>query len=64
VCERGVLVERDNAEAFCAGLECLLAGADLRRALGERGRRFIADNYTRERLLSDVARLYDELLRD
>jgi glycosyltransferase involved in cell wall biosynthesis len=62
LCERGVRVPPDGAEAFCGGLSRLLADADLRRKLGERGRRFIADNYTRERLLADVSRLYDELL--
>jgi glycosyltransferase involved in cell wall biosynthesis len=62
LCERGVRVPPDDAEAFCDGLGRLLSDADLRRGLGERGRRFIADHYTRERLLADVSRLYDELL--
>jgi glycosyltransferase involved in cell wall biosynthesis len=62
VCERGLLVRPGDAEAFCAGLGRLLADRGLRRDLGERGRRFIAANYTKERLLADVARLYDGLL--
>jgi glycosyltransferase involved in cell wall biosynthesis len=62
MCERGVGVKPGDAEAFCAGLGRLLADPELRLDLGERGRRFVAANYTRERLLADVARLYDGLL--
>ncbi|PYT04403.1 MAG: hypothetical protein DMF65_02130 [Acidobacteria bacterium] len=34
----------------------------MREALGERGREFIERNYSVERLIEDVLRLYEELL--
>jgi glycosyltransferase involved in cell wall biosynthesis len=61
VCERGVLVPSDAAEAFCSGLERLVEDAALRRRLGQRARRFVECQYSKERLITDVAHLYHEL---
>ncbi|HYO90971.1 MAG TPA: glycosyltransferase, partial [Pyrinomonadaceae bacterium] len=63
VCERGVRVSPNQEEAFCAGLARLVAEQDLRRELGERGRRFVERQYSKERLLADVIKLYDELIQ-
>lgn len=61
LCERGMRVPPNNEEAFCAGLSRLIAAQDLRRELGERGRRFVEQHYSKERLLADVKKLYAEL---
>lgn len=62
VCERGVLVETNDADGFCKGLNFLLESEELRREMGERGRKFVEQNYSKERLVSDVLALYKELV--
>ncbi len=62
VCERGVLVRPGDAAAFGRGLGRLLRDPGLRRGMGERGRAFVEANYSKERLVRDIARLYDGLL--
>ena len=64
LCERGLRVAPNDEEAFCAGLALLIAEPDLRRELGERGRRFVERQYSRERLLADVKKLYEDLARE
>ncbi len=61
LCERGVLVRPGDAEAFCDGLARLVEDENLRREMGERGRRFVEQNYSKERLLADIMNLYREL---
>jgi glycosyltransferase involved in cell wall biosynthesis len=61
VCERGVLVESGDADCFSKGLHFLLERAELRRKMGERGRSFVEQNYSKERLVTDVLALYNEL---
>jgi len=62
VCERGISVDSNNADAFCKGLQFLLEREDLRREMGERGRVFVEKNYSKERLVADVLALYQELV--
>ena len=59
--ERGVLVRPNDPAAFCGGLARLIEDQGLRREMGERGRHFVEQNYSRERLLADVANLYLEM---
>jgi glycosyltransferase involved in cell wall biosynthesis len=61
LCERGLRVSVNDEEAFCAGLARLISDEDLRRELGTRGRGFVEAQYSKERLLADVKKLYDEL---
>jgi glycosyltransferase involved in cell wall biosynthesis len=61
LCERGVLVRPGDAEAFCDGLARLVEDENLRREMGQRGRRFVEQNYSKERLLADIMSLYQEL---
>jgi glycosyltransferase involved in cell wall biosynthesis len=63
VCERGISVPTGDVEAFARGLDRLVQDDLLRRQLGREGQQFVAQNYGLERLVSDVAALYDELLR-
>jgi glycosyltransferase involved in cell wall biosynthesis len=62
VCERGVRVATGDAEAFADALQLLVSDEELRRALGERGRAFVAEHYSKERLVADVLNLYEELM--
>lgn len=61
VCERGVLVPSNDTEAFCNGLARLIDDEKLRRDMGEHGQRFVETNYSKDRLLADIKKLYDEL---
>jgi glycosyltransferase involved in cell wall biosynthesis len=61
ICERGVQVQPGDAEALADALTHLVADEALRRALGERGREYVERNYSVERLVADVLRLYEEL---
>lgn len=63
VCERGVCIDSNDTNGFCNGLNFLLEGEDLRRELGGRGRAFIQQNYSKERLVTDVLSLYEGLIR-
>ena len=62
--EHGIGVRPNDAEAFCEGLAYLIGAEDFQRAMGERGRRFVAENYSKERLLADVANLYQGLTQE
>jgi glycosyltransferase involved in cell wall biosynthesis len=61
ICERGVQVRAGDAEGFADALAHLAARPELREALGERGREFVARKYSVGRLVSDVLGLYEEL---
>ena len=62
VCDRGLRVRPDDATGFAAGLARLIDDVELRQATGERGRKFIEQNYSKERLLDDIGKLYRELI--
>ncbi|MGB8511142.1 MAG: glycosyltransferase [Pyrinomonadaceae bacterium] len=62
VCERGVLVEGHDAETFSRALRYLIVNDELRATLGERGREFVAQRYSVERLTADILKLYEEML--
>ena len=62
VCARGLQVEPGDAEAFSHALEHLVDHGELRERMGERGRLFVEQNYSKERLVEDVLRLYENLL--
>ena len=63
ICERGVLVRPADAKAFSEALAYIIRHADLRRAMGTRGRAFVEASYAKERLVEDVLKLYQELLQ-
>ena len=62
--ERGISVNPGDAAAFAEGLDHLMTDETLRREIGERGLQFIEANYSKERLLEDVRKLYADLLRE
>jgi glycosyltransferase involved in cell wall biosynthesis len=61
VCARGIGVAPNNAEAFYKGLARLISDKDLRRTMGRRGQQFVEQNYSKERLIADMANLYQGL---
>ena len=61
ICERGVQVRPGDPEAFAEALARVVSDPVLRRTLGERGREYVERNYSVERLLADVQRLYGRL---
>jgi glycosyltransferase involved in cell wall biosynthesis len=62
ICQRGVKVMPDDADAFAAGLNRLVSDIDLRREMADRGFHFVQSNYSKARLLEDIKTLYRELL--
>ena len=61
VCERGLLVKSEDIEGFAGGLTRLIEDEALRLELGKRGRKFVLQHHSKERLVSDIAGLYQEL---
>ena len=64
VATRGIAVETENAAAFVRGLRHLVENPDLRHTFGTRGLQYVRDNYSKERLLRDIEKIYRELLPD
>ncbi|HVS22007.1 MAG TPA: glycosyltransferase family 4 protein [Pyrinomonadaceae bacterium] len=62
ICSRGISVGSGDVEGFAHGLARLIEDRTLREELGERGRYFVAANYAKERLLSDMSNLYAQLV--
>jgi glycosyltransferase involved in cell wall biosynthesis len=61
LCERGFRVRPYDAEAFGDAMTHLIGNPELRTELGERGRRFVEENYSLGRLIKDTSSLYGEL---
>jgi glycosyltransferase involved in cell wall biosynthesis len=59
----GVLVEPGSADALAEGIHALLSDAQLRAQLSSRARPLAHSRFGVDRLITDVAALYDELLR-
>ena len=58
----GILVPTGWADAFGAALEFLALRPDLRRTMGEAGRAFVHERFAVVRLVSQMERLYLDLL--
>ncbi|HMG74706.1 MAG TPA: glycosyltransferase [Pyrinomonadaceae bacterium] len=63
ICQRGVSVASGDAQGFARGLARLIEDRDLRDDLGRLGLEFVTRNYAKDRLLTDIAELYRELMR-
>jgi glycosyltransferase involved in cell wall biosynthesis len=64
VWEHGLGVASDDDGGFADALDSLIRSPTLRDDMGERGRAFVAAHFSRDRLIRDVAALYDELLAE
>lgn len=60
--ETGLVVPASDAAALAAALERLLADAALRRDMGARARQRFEAQFTAERMLADLDRIYEEVL--
>jgi glycosyltransferase involved in cell wall biosynthesis len=63
ICERGLSVKSNDARGLAAGLSSLVEDSNLRRETAERGLQFVTANYSRERLLRDIKRLYADITK-
>ncbi|MFN2492455.1 MAG: glycosyltransferase [Pyrinomonadaceae bacterium] len=63
VCERGVSVRPNDHVAFSSALARLVTDEKLREETGNRGFEFVKANYSKDRLLRDISRLYSDLLK-
>src|SRR2546423_2149808 len=62
VCDRGISVRSNDVEGFCKGLEFLVENEITRRRLGERGRIFVEQQYSKDRLIAATKALYESLI--
>jgi glycosyltransferase involved in cell wall biosynthesis len=60
--ETGLLVPAEDSGALADAIRRLLADADLRRRLGEQGRRQVLEQFTADHMTQGFERLYGELL--
>jgi glycosyltransferase involved in cell wall biosynthesis len=60
--ETGFLIPPGDAEVLADKLELLLRDADLRKRLGEAGRRRVAERFTLEGMVEKITRVYEECL--
>ncbi len=60
--EHGVTVPSNDEQTLAQALRYLLECPALRQAMGQRGRAFVRTKLSRERLLRDVTKLYQELV--
>lgn len=59
--ERGITVKSMDEAGLVAGLARLIRDGELRRRLSERGLQFVENNYSKERLVTDIIRLTRDL---
>ena len=62
ICERGIRVPSNDAESFSKGLIFLAKNEKLRRDFEIRGLEYAVSNYSKERLITDVKKLYRDLI--
>ena len=62
ICNRGISVPPGDVNAFAAGLTLLVNDEELRKRIARRGFEFVKQKYPKERLLTDIRNLYEELL--
>ena len=62
VLERGVLVNSVNAVDFSQALLFLIGDKQLRLKMGQNGREFAQKKFSKERLVSDIEKLYQEAI--
>ncbi|MDX6423918.1 MAG: hypothetical protein QOI67_1389, partial [Gaiellaceae bacterium] len=61
--ETGLLVPPQDVEALTAAVKRVLEDEDLRRRLGDAGKRRVAERFSSEAMTRDVLAIYDEVTR-
>ena len=64
ITDRGVLVNAGDADGVAGAMVLLASDPALRERLGRAARAHVLERYSHERLVRDLARLYQELLDD
>lgn len=64
ICERGIGVKSGDLEGFYRGLQHLVKDKRLRSELSKAGFDFVTQNYSKERLIKDIKKLYESLVLD
>jgi len=62
--ETGVLVQPDNAEELAAAIIKLLREPELRRQMGENGRKYVVKNHSWESVAKRVAEVCEQTLHE
>ena len=62
VCDHGVAVSGFDAEPFAEGLRYLIVRPQLRHEMGARGRAFVRERLSKNRLIGEIEGLYRELV--
>jgi len=60
--ENGLLVPSRNSQVLAKAIGLLLANADLRRRMGEKGRHLVESEFFVEKVITDTLTLYQEML--
>lgn len=60
--EHGITVSSRDAAGFAEGMQYLIDRPELRREMGERGRAFVHERLSKERLIREIEGLYTELV--
>lgn len=63
ICERGISVDNATPEIFANGLIYLAKNEKLRQGLSSSGRDFVRENFSVDRLVTDVSTLYRNLTK-
>jgi glycosyltransferase involved in cell wall biosynthesis len=63
VCTRGIRTNSDDSEGFFNGLNYLVQTENLRKTLGAKGKEFVQNHYSKERLIKDISDLYRNLIQ-
>lgn len=61
ICERGIGTDGRSPDEFTKGLIYLTESEKLRKSLAENGRAFVEAEYSKERLVRDISKLYRSL---
>ena len=60
--DHGVTSPSGDAESFAKAVRFLIDTPDLRSEMGRRGQRFVQDQYSKDRLVQNIAHLYRDLI--
>lgn len=58
ICERGLATVSDDADGLFSGLMLLAENPGLRKKIGENGKTFVTEKYSKNRLIADIESLY------
>jgi len=62
VLDRGIMVRPEDADSFSKALIFILQNNFLRKNMEERARNFVRERFVKERLISDIEKLYNSLV--